>query len=144
MRRSAGFGVRRRGSTLIEVFLAATVIAIGFIGVAGSMSYAAKVSRLSRDTVTGENVAAGLLAQARAGGLSSLAAWYTYPGESGVTGLEERCATELGQSGLPKPEAWMTVTDVGSGLKGVTLVIEWGVGTPRGRVSASTLVSARY
>ncbi len=135
---------RHRGSTLIEAFLAATIVSIGFIGVAGAMSYAAKVSRLARDTVAAENLAEGVLAQARFQGMSQLSSWYTYANESNTTGLEQATGTLLAQSGLPRAEAWLTVTDVQTGLKGVSVVIEWGTGAPRGRVAAQTLMAARF
>ncbi|MBM3498572.1 MAG: hypothetical protein FJX74_07850 [Armatimonadetes bacterium] len=135
---------RRKGSTLIEAFLAAVIVSIGFIGVAGAMSYATKVSRLARDTVTAENLAAGLLAQARFRGLGELSSWYTYPGETSTTGLEHDFNALLSQSELPKAQAWLTVTDVPPNLKGVTVIIEWGTGNPRGRVATETLISPRF
>lgn len=133
-----------QGSALLEVFLAATIVAIGFVGVAGAFCYAAKVSRLAGDTMIAERLAAGLLAQARERGISQLNSWYTYPNEPNVTGLERDFSIALVQSGLVTPEAWFTVTDVSGGLKGVSVVIQWGVVPPKGRVVTQTLMSARF
>jgi Tfp pilus assembly protein PilV len=136
--------IRRRGSTLIEVFLAATIVAVGFIGVAGALSYAAKVSRVARDMSAAEQVAADLLAQARLANTGDLATWYTYPGDTSTNAMEQACSAELGDSGLAKSEAWFTVTDVSSSLKGVSVVVSWGTGSSKGRVETQTLISPRF
>jgi len=135
---------RRLGYTLIEVCVATVVVAIGLVGVAGAFSYAARVSRLCRDSVVAENLAGGLLSQARFRGVDQIADWYTYPGEQDVTGLEQDFSAMLAQSGLARPEAWLTVADVQGELKGVTIAVEWGTGSPRGRVVLDTLISPRF
>jgi len=135
---------RRRGSSLIEVFLAAGIVAVGFIGVAGALAYAAKVSRVAKDMAVAEQVAADLLAQARLANLADLTSWYTYPGETNVSGIEQDCSAALAESGLAKAETWFTVTDVSGGLKGLSVVVSWGAGSSTGRVESHTLVSARF
>lgn len=117
---------------------------MGFIGVAGALSYAAKVSRVTKDMAVAEQIAADLLAQARLLNSTELASWYTYPGESDVTGLEQACSAALAQSGLPQAETWFTVTDVSGGLKGISVVVSWGTGSFRGRVDSQTLISPRF
>jgi Tfp pilus assembly protein PilV len=144
MGRCNGFERGCRGSTLIEVVLAATIVAVGFIGVAGAFSYAAKVSRTANDMVVGEQLASDLLAQARSQGAIALTSWYTYPSETDTAGMEHDFGASLAQSGLPNAQAWFTVTDVASGLKGVSVVVSWGVVPPTGRVESQTLISARF
>jgi len=134
----------RRGISLIEILTATTLLAIGLVGVAASLAYAAKISRLAEDQIAAENLADGLLAEARAEGFSALSSWYTYPGKSSTTGLEHTFSTRLGQSRLPHPQAWFTVTDIQSDLKGVSVVVAWGGGQEAGRVEAETVVSARF
>jgi prepilin-type N-terminal cleavage/methylation domain-containing protein len=134
----------RRGFTLIEVFLAATIVSVGFIGVAGAFSYAAKVSRLANDTVVAEQLVSDVLAQARSRGTANLTGWYTYPLEQDTSGLEHDCSVMLAQSGLPQAEAWLTVTDVAAGLKGVCFEVHWGTAPPKGRAGSETLISDRF
>ncbi|MBM3473508.1 MAG: hypothetical protein FJX75_09585 [Armatimonadetes bacterium] len=144
MRRRRVVAIRRRGSTLIEVFLAATIVAVGFIGVAGALSYAAKISRVAKDMAVAEQVASDLLAQARLASTGDLASWYTYAGETSTSGMEQACSSALRDSGLAKAETWFTVTDVSSTLKGVSVVVSWGTGSSRGRVETQTLISPRF
>ena len=144
MRRRRATAVRRRGSSLIEVFLAATIIAVGFIGVAGALSYAAKVSRVANDMIVAEQLAADQLAQARLANPTELTSWYTCPAEPNTSGAEYDCSVALAQSGLAQAEMWFTVTDVSGGLKGVSVVVCWGTGAPKGRVETQTLVSPRF
>ena len=144
MCRRRRLAIRRRGSSLIEVLLAAGIVAVGFIGVAGALSYAATVSRVAKDMAVGEQVAADLLAQARVVNSAELTSWYTYPGEGSVTGVEQECSAALAQSGLPRAETWFTVTDVSGGLKGLNVVVSWGAGSSKGRVESQTLVSPRF
>ena len=135
---------RRLGVSLIELLIAVLLVAIGFIGVSGAMAYAAKVSRLAQDTMLAENLASGLLSQAREENFDDLADWYTYPGDTGLDGLEEAFNEKLELSSLPKAQAWMTVTDVQQDLKGISGVISWGTGSPGGRIEAETLISSRF
>jgi hypothetical protein len=126
------------------VFLSATLVAVGFIGVAGAFAYAAQVSRLAGDSIVAEQIAAGTLAETRAAGYAALTNWHTYAGEQGTTGAEQTCGELLAQAGLPAAQAWLTVTDVQTDLKGVTVVIEWGAARPGGRVETETLMSPRF
>jgi prepilin-type N-terminal cleavage/methylation domain-containing protein len=134
----------RRGFTLIEVLLAATIVSVGFVGVAGAFSYAAQVSRLANDTLVAEQLVSDVLAQARSRGTGNLTSWYTYPLEQDTSGLEHDCSVLLGQSGLPQAEAWCSVTDVAAGLKGVSVEVRWGVAPPKGRAGGETLISDRF
>ncbi len=143
-RRPFGIARTRRGFSLLEILIATTLLAIGIVGVAASLAYATKVSRLAEDQMVAENLADGLLAEARAEGFSALSSWYTYPGESGTTGLEQTFSTRLGQSRLPHPQAWFTVADIQSDLKGVSVAITWGGGREASRVEAETAVSPRF
>jgi len=135
---------RRLGVSLIELLIAVALVAIGFIGVSGAMAYAAKVSRLAQDTMLAENLASNLLSQAREENFDDLASWHTYPGDTGLDGLEEVFNEKLELSRLPKAQAWMTVTDVQQDLKGVSVVITWGTGSPGGRIETETLISSRF
>lgn len=144
LRRSSGRCLARRGLSLIEVLLAALILAVGLVGVASALSYATKVSRLAQDTMIAESLAASLLAEARSKGYEGQGSWYTYPGEAGTSGLEQDFSRQLGESRLARPEAWFTVTDVQTDLKGVSVVIRWGTGYPRGKVETETLISPRF
>ena len=134
----------RGGLSLIEILIAALILAVGLVGVAGSLSYGAKVSRLAQDTMVAESLAAGLLAEARTQELDELESWYTYPGEIGAAGLELEFSRRLGESRLALPQVWFTVTDVQTDLKGVSVVIRWGTSYPSGKVETETLVSPRF
>lgn len=142
--RSARQRMGRRGFGLVEVVIATTLLAIGIVGVAGAMAYAAKVSRLGEDQLIAANLVADLLAEARAQPFTSLSSWYTYPGDTGTTGMEQAFSQRLGQSRLAQSQAWLTVTDLSADLKGVSVIITWGTGSPRGSAEAGTLVSARF
>ena len=135
---------RRLGVSLVELLIAVALVAIGFIGVSGAMAYAARVSRLAQDTMLAENLASNLLSQAREENFSDLDDGHTYPGEQGLDGLEESFNEKLELSRLPKAQAWVTVTDVQQDLKGVSVIITWGTGSPGGRIETETLVSPRF
>lgn len=124
--------------------MAAVIVAVGLTGVAGAFSYSAQVSRLAADSMVAEQLAATMLARAREAGIANLTGWDTYPGETGTSGLEGTCSEMLGQSGLAAAHASLTVTDVQTGLKGVTVVVEWGTTRPGGRVETETLLSERF
>jgi prepilin-type N-terminal cleavage/methylation domain-containing protein len=134
----------RRGFSLIEVLLSATLLGVGLVGIASAFCFAATESRLSRDQIVGNDLAAALLAEARTQPFTALASWYAYVGDTGTAPLEQTCRTRLGQSGLNNPQAWLTVTNVQTDLKGLSVVITWGAGTRTGRVELATLVSPRF
>jgi len=142
--RAVGRKRRVNGFSLVELLVSAALVAIGFIGIAGAMSYAAKVSRIAQDTMIAEDLAAGLLAKSRLAGYANLSSWHTYGGEKGISGFEQDFSTELANSRLALAQAWFTVTDVQKDLRGLSVVITWGTGSPGGKVETETLISPRF
>jgi Tfp pilus assembly protein PilV len=134
----------RRGLSLIDLMVGITLLALGIVGVAGAFGYAASASHLAEETIVAENLVSGLLAEARTADYQSLSSWYTYAGESGVSGLEAEFSERLTRSDLEQARVWFTVTDVQPDLKGVSATLTWGTGLPGGQVETETLVSPRY
>jgi len=135
---------RRGGYSLIEILVAAVVVAIGFVGATGALCYAAKTSRLAQDTMVAETLAAELVSEVRVEPFGELRSWHTYAGEPGISGLEQECSLRLAESRLPRPQVWLTVTDVQDDLKGISVAVMWGTSSPKGRVSTETLRGPRY
>jgi len=152
--RQGGVGVHRRyrpaaggsqlGVSLIDLLVGITLLSIGITAVVGAFSYAAGGSRLSSDYIVAENLAQDLLGEARDQPFSDLSTWYTYAGETGTSGLEQAFSQRLADSGLKQAQAWFTVSDVQTDLKGISVTITWGVGSPGGKVEGETMVSPRY
>jgi len=134
----------RRGVSLVDLLVGITLLAIGVAGVATAFSYAASQSRLAEEYITAENLANSLLSEARDQPQSSLSTWYTYAGESSATGLEAAFSQRLADSRLACAQAWFTVTDVQTDLKGLSITMTWGVSRPGGKVESETLVSTRW
>ena len=135
---------RRSGVSLIDLLVGITLLSIGITAVVGAFSYAAGGSRLSSDYIVAENLAQDLLGEARDHPFDDLSTWYTYAGETGTSGLEQAFGERLATSGLARAQAWFTVSDVQTDLKGISITITWGVGSPGGKVEGETMVSPRY
>jgi len=126
---------RRGGFTLIECLVAALILGIGLIGVAGMFTYATLSEKKAAYLAQARDIAQQTLEDVRARGY----AYFTQP--SGVTTVPT--------AGLPRATgslAWQPYPDSASekGLKLVSLNLTWDwAGTTGGKYYVTTLVSEK-
>jgi prepilin-type N-terminal cleavage/methylation domain-containing protein len=132
------------GYTLIEVLVSIVILAIGLSGVIAAYAYTNLSLRASQDQVRAQNLVAVKIEELRAAPFQDLrtvvaSAWTTPSGDT----PEARFAQQMRDAELTNAIGRISVANLRSNLKGVTVSIDWYSGVPGSHVEMSTLISPR-